>query len=63
MIEDGAAAWAPIQAKDVPTLIFLRDDMEVARVVRPTDAAVIEEAVATHENVRCLRLLVRMSFP
>ena len=29
-----------------PTLIFMRDGVEVARVVRPTDAAQIEEAFA-----------------
>ena len=29
-----------------PTLIFLRDGAEIARVVRPTDAASISEALA-----------------
>lgn len=29
-----------------PTLVFLRDGKEIARVVRPTDAAVVAEALA-----------------
>lgn len=30
-----------------PTLVFLRDGQEVARLVRPRDAAVIEQALAS----------------
>ncbi|AFT69636.1 Thioredoxin domain protein [Alloalcanivorax dieselolei B5] len=33
-----------------PTLIFLRDGEEMARVVRPTDTAVIREALARLEG-------------
>lgn len=33
-----------------PTLVFLKDGKEVARVVRPTDAAQISSALATIQN-------------
>lgn len=33
-----------------PTLIFLRDGIEVARVVRPSNKAVLDEALATQAH-------------
>src|SRR6476620_1921410 len=48
-IEDGPGRplGRSFKVKLWPTLIFLRDGAEVARVVRPSDATVIDEAVAT----------------
>jgi thioredoxin 1 len=45
-IEDGPGRplGRSFKVKLWPTLIFLRDGAEVARVVRPSDASVIEEA-------------------
>ena len=45
-IEDGSGRplGRSFRVKLWPTLIFMRDGVEVARVVRPTDAAQIEEA-------------------
>lgn len=47
-IEDGPGRplGRSFKVKLWPTLIFLRDGVEVARVVRPTDARVIAERVA-----------------
>jgi thioredoxin 1 len=47
-IEDGPGRplGRSFKVKLWPTLIFLRDGAEVARVVRPSDARVIEEAAA-----------------
>lgn len=48
-IEDGPGRplGRSFKVKLWPTLIFLRDGAEVARVVRPSDTSVIDEAVAT----------------
>ena len=45
-IEDGPGRplGRSFKVKLWPTLIFMRDGVEIARVVRPTDAAQIEEA-------------------
>ena len=47
-IEDGPGRplGRSFKVKLWPTLVFLRDGTEVARVVRPSDATVIDEAVA-----------------
>jgi thioredoxin 1 len=47
-IEDGPGRplGRSFKVKLWPTLIFLRDGVEVARVVRPSDAAAIDEGVA-----------------
>ena len=47
-IEDGPGRplGRSFKVKLWPTLIFLRDGVEVARVVRPTDARAIAEGVA-----------------
>ena len=47
-IEDGPGRplGRSFKVKLWPTLVFMRDGAEVARVVRPTDAAQIEEAFA-----------------
>ncbi|MGT2472869.1 thioredoxin family protein [Paraburkholderia terrae] len=48
-IEDGPGRplGRSFKVKLWPTLVFVRDGVEVARVVRPTDAAQIEEAFAS----------------
>jgi thioredoxin 1 len=47
-IEDGPgrALGRSFRVKLWPTLVFIRDGAEVARVVRPTDVAQIDEAFA-----------------
>jgi thioredoxin 1 len=47
-IEDGPGRplGRSFKVKLWPTLIFLRDGVEVARVVRPSDAAAIDQGVA-----------------
>lgn len=47
-IEDGQgrALGRSYRVKLWPTLIFLKDGAEVARLVRPTDAQVVREALA-----------------
>ncbi|HTH76384.1 MAG TPA: thioredoxin family protein [Trinickia sp.] len=47
-IEDGPGRplGRSFKVKLWPTLIFLRDGVEVARVVRPTDAHAVDEGVA-----------------
>ncbi|KAF0802355.1 thioredoxin [Alcanivorax xiamenensis] len=47
-VEDGPGRrlGRSFRVKLWPTLIFLRDGVEVARVVRPTDTAVVREALA-----------------
>lgn len=47
-IEDGPGRplGRSFKVKLWPTLIFLRDGVEVARVVRPSDARAVEEGVA-----------------
>ena len=47
-IEDGPGRplGRSFKVKLWPTLIFMRDGVEAARIVRPTDAAQIEEAFA-----------------
>ncbi|GLU34803.1 thioredoxin family protein [Trinickia caryophylli] len=47
-IEDGPGRplGRSFKVKLWPTLVFLRDGAEVARVVRPTEAAAIDEALA-----------------
>jgi len=47
-IEDGPGRplGRSFRVKLWPTLIFLRDGVEVARVVRPTDARAVEEGLA-----------------
>ena len=47
-IEDGSGRrlGRSFRVKLWPTLVFMRDGMEVARLVRPGDAAAIEEALA-----------------
>ena len=48
-VEDGPGRplGRSFRVKLWPTLVFVRDGLEVARVVRPTDAAQIEEAFAS----------------
>jgi thioredoxin 1 len=48
-VEDGPgrALGRSFRVKLWPTLIFLRDGVEVARVVRPTSAPELDEAFAT----------------
>ncbi len=47
-VEDGSGRplGRSFRVKLWPTLVFLRDGQEVARLVRPTDAAAIAEALA-----------------
>ena len=47
-VEDGSGRplGRSFRVKLWPTLVFLRDGQEVARLVRPSDAASIEEALA-----------------
>lgn len=47
-IEDGSGRplGRSFRVKLWPTLVFLRDGQEVARLVRPNDAKLIEEALA-----------------
>jgi thioredoxin 1 len=47
-IEDGPGRplGRSFKVKLWPTLVFLRDGVEVARVVRPTDASAVDEGVA-----------------
>jgi thioredoxin 1 len=47
-IEDGPGRplGRSFRVKLWPTLIFLRDGVEVARVVRPSDAAAVDEGIA-----------------
>lgn len=47
-VEDGPgrALGRSFRVKLWPTLVFLRDGQEQARLVRPTDAAAIEQALA-----------------
>lgn len=47
-VEDGPGRrlGRSFRVKLWPTLVFMRDGEEVARVVRPTDAQVIAEAIA-----------------
>lgn len=47
-IEDGPGRplGRSFRVKLWPTLVFLRDGQEIARLVRPTDAASIEQALA-----------------
>jgi len=40
-----AARWAARAVKLWPTLVLLRDGVEVTRLVRPTSTSVIEEAL------------------
>jgi len=49
LVEDGPgrALGRSFRVKLWPTLIFLRDGVEVARVVRPTSAPELDEAFAT----------------
>ncbi|ERS13643.1 thioredoxin family protein [Alloalcanivorax xenomutans] len=51
-VEDGRGRrlGRSFRVKLWPTLIFLRDGEEMARVVRPTDIAVIREALARLEQ-------------
>lgn len=51
-IEDGQGRrlGRSFKVKLWPTLIFLRDGQEVARVVRPTDAREVEEALERIEG-------------
>ena len=48
-IEDGSGRplGRSYRVKLWPTLVFLRDGVEVARLVRPTDAAAVSQALAT----------------
>ncbi|MCB5184058.1 thioredoxin family protein [Methylobacillus gramineus] len=48
-IEDGKGKrlGRSFSVKLWPTLIFMRDGLEVSRVVRPTDALTIKQALAT----------------
>lgn len=48
-VEDGSGRplGRSYRVKLWPTLVFLRDGVEVARLVRPTDAATVSQALAT----------------
>jgi thioredoxin 1 len=48
LVEDGPgrALGRAFRVKLWPTLVFLQDGQEVARVVRPADQAMIEQALA-----------------
>jgi thioredoxin 1 len=48
LVEDGPgrALGRAFRVKLWPTLVFLQDGQEVARVVRPTDQALIDQALA-----------------
>lgn len=48
-VEDGSGRplGRSYHVKLWPTLVFLRDGVEVARLVRPTDAATVSQALAT----------------
>lgn len=50
-IEDGPGRplGRSFRIKLWPTLVFMRDGVEVARVVRPTQASAIDEAIAALE--------------
>lgn len=52
-VEDGKGRplGRSFQVKLWPTLIFLRDGQEIARLVRPTDARAIADALARIEAV------------
>ena len=49
LVEDGKGRplGRSFRVKLWPTLVFLRDGVEVARVVRPTNRQVIDQALAT----------------
>ena len=48
-VEDGSGRplGRSYRVKLWPTLVFLRDGVEVARLVRPTDAATVSQALTT----------------